>query len=249
MNNNTPGNQEIPYGYCQCGCGQKTTIAPRDDVRYGWIRGKPLQYIQGHNKRHPDLPVNPPNPGGLCMCGCGNITPVAKQTHTRNGYIKGEHICYLPGHATRVRFGSLLSRFWAGFNKRGFDECWEWKSGLDKDGYGSISQNRKHYRAHRFSYELHYGPIPEGLSALHRCDNPRCVNPNHLFLGTSADNVADMLQKNRFGRSKLTPEEVTKIRDLYERGGVTHADLAAEYGVSGPTIGRIVNRKGWHHIP
>lgn len=108
MSNNTPQlplftakpsepTQEIPYGYCQCGCGERTQIAKRNDKRDGSIKGQPVRFISGHNGRKHPIPENP-NPGGLCMCGCGLPAPIAKRNNARRGIIKGQPSRYLPGH-------------------------------------------------------------------------------------------------------------------------------------------------------
>ena len=95
-----------------------------------------------------------------------------------------------------------MDRFFQKVNKTGF--CWEWLAGKDKDGYGKIKIRGKTLQAHRVSWGIHNGPIPEGIGVLHRCDNPSCVNPLHLFLGTTLDNMRDRDAKGRNGYSKRT---------------------------------------------
>lgn len=131
--------------------------------------------------------------------------------------------------------------------------CWEWQGSLNRGGYGSTWVNGKSTLAHRYSYEMANGPIPNGLSVCHRCDNRKCVNPDHLFLGTYHDNVTDMCAKGRNkshkgaqnGRALLTLDQVMAIRSRYANGGVTYDDLAFEYGVGRSTIGSILSNKNW----
>jgi len=101
--------------------------------------------------------------------------------------------------------------------------------------------------AHRIAWMLYHGDIPDGLHVLHHCDNPICVNPNHLFLGTHQDNMDDMVLKKR-NHKKLTAEEVTAIRRRYD-ARERPKDLAAEYGVTPTLIVYIGKRKTWRHIP
>lgn len=145
--------------------------------------------------------------------------------------------------------------------------CWLW-TGRANNGLGHrvvAVRGVKHY-AHRLSYELHVGPIPRGLLVCHTCDNPPCVRPSHLFLGTHADNLADMARKGRHGtrrysvfvpylphgqshpRAKLTDLDVRAIRTRYVGGGTTQRKLSAEYGVSQPMIGYILRRTNWKHV-
>lgn len=140
-------------------------------------------------------------------------------------------------------------------------ECWEWQRSKVNGGYGhfrySDGGDFKNKRAHRLAWELFRGPIPEGMCVLHRCDNPPCCNPDHLFLGSKADNTMDMVDKGRAaggslpGKSnpdaRLTEDDVRAIRGA-RADGVRVASLAAAYGVSGTTIYKIVSRKSWSHV-
>lgn len=137
-------------------------------------------------------------------------------------------------------------------------ECWSWTGGTNKDGYGVVSIGRKRWLAHRFAYTLSHGPIPDGLMVLHSCDNPPCCRLEHLFLGTRADNVADMAAKGRakFGTVDptkprhviLTPGEVIAIRHEFLRGSTNLTLLAKKYGVTTANICRIIHYQTWKHI-
>lgn len=154
----------------------------------------------------------------------------------------------------------VVDRFWEKVEKNGKDGCWEWQAGKHRQGYGSFWFERRLWRSHRFCWTLHFGEIPEGMCVLHDCDNPGCVNPEHLFLGTHKDNSQDASKKGRFpdrrglnpgeahGRSKLTEEQVLSIRKEYKTGNITQAELARKYNVSQATICQIVTRQTWKHI-
>lgn len=150
-----------------------------------------------------------------------------------------------------------IARFWAKIDRRGPDDCWEWTAGnRGKGGYGRFSMGRanKPIRAHRFSWELFYGPIPTGMDVLHRCDNPLCVNPRHLFLGTNLDNVRDMHAKNRHshgeghGQAKLTDAKVRKIRELRKLPGNSYERLAKRFRVSVICIWKVCVGETWKHV-
>jgi hypothetical protein len=130
--------------------------------------------------------------------------------------------------------------------------CVEWTAYRDKDGYGILRVSGKLRRAHRISYERSVGAVPEAMHVLHRCDNPSCINPDHLFLGTNRDNVKDKISKGRDRgihgtenrHNKLTPEQVIEIRNSTG----TQRAVAARYGISGSLVNYIRNGRSWKHL-
>lgn len=150
-----------------------------------------------------------------------------------------------------------IERFWARVAVKGPDDCWEWQFCLDRGGYGIMVVSGLRVRAHRISWVIAHGPIPDGLVICHHCDNRACVNPAHLFIGTLADNNADMYAKGREnivkiigernGSAKLTADDVRAIRDAV-RQGVIGSVLADRYGLNRKTIYRIVHRRSWAHL-
>lgn len=201
----------FPYGECQCGCGQKTRIAPYGYAARQWVKGKPERFFSGHNYRM-----------------------------------------------------TFAERFWGMADASdGPDACWHWKGYIHKNGYGSLPPTL----AHRASWEINRGPIPDGLQVCHKCDANyppgdityrRCVNPAHLFLGTQSDNLRDMVRKGRFGASRtgkgeknpravLTEQTVRLIREKFD-SGMRQADIARELGLTRDLVGGIVRRRSWTHI-
>lgn len=150
-------------------------------------------------------------------------------------------------------------RFWRYVDKS--DGCWLWTGkSLNKKGYGQIQiggQGTKHILAHRLSYEIHCGPIPDGMVVMHSCDNPGCVNPDHLSLGTQSQNILDAFARGRknaipphvfgekCGASKLTEAQAIDVIKSSEPMKI----LAARFGVSNSAIERIKNGKTWRHLP
>jgi hypothetical protein len=144
---------------------------------------------------------------------------------------------------------AIEQRFWQKVHKT--DTCWNWIGCKTEKGYGQMRIGRT-IRAHRYSWVIHNGPIPNNMFVCHRCDNPSCVRPNHLFLGTAKDNTLDMISKHRQcgarGEThpfhKLTNEDIPKIRS----SSLSCNQLAMQYGVSSVLINSIKLRKRWTHI-
>lgn len=146
---------------------------------------------------------------------------------------------------------NLVSRFWAKVVKT--NECWEWCAAFHGSGYGIFGiGGTKIQRAHRFSWELSYGKIPEGLFVLHKCDNRKCVRPEHLFLGTNLDNVRDMIAKRRNspppfmgGRNRRpTPKEMTLLLGLR-----ADTEIARKFGVTKYFVQRRRRELGISAVP
>ena len=147
----------------------------------------------------------------------------------------------------------LEERFWSKVDRSG--ECWEWAASRYPKGYGRFRVAGRTQYAHRVAWELTHGPIPHGMFVCHRCDNPGCVNPDHLFLGTPADNMRDMREKGRgftprlvgetHHQAKLTEADVVAIR----ADPRTQVVIAADYGVTQRNVSAIKRREAWAHIP
>lgn len=165
---------------------------------------------------------------------------------------QGKYFCSKKCHGLS-KIMSLEMRFWEKVDKKSKDECWEWLGAKGGRGYnqGQIRDNNKLIIASRVSWQIHFGNIPDGLSVCHKCDNPPCVNPTHLFLGTHQDNMDDKVKRNRQmqgenqWKSKLTKSDILKIRELYNKKTYNQYDLSGMFGVGQDNISRIINKKIW----
>lgn len=135
----------------------------------------------------------------------------------------------------------ILERFWSHVDTS--QDCWMWTHNRDKHGYGKFYALGRYRKAHRFSWKIAFGEIPEGMCVCHHCDNPACVNPHHLFLGTVAANIADMVRKKRHAR-KLDDKDVRIIRDSNQPVQA----LSKQFGVSKSTISSIKLRRTYRYI-
>lgn len=159
-------------------------------------------------------------------------------------------------------------RFWEKVIKT--RKCWIWNACIQKGGgYGLFAMEGKLQLTHRLSWKMHNGPIPKGLFVLHHCDNPPCVRPDHLFLGTQKDNMRDKVEKGREARgdrhgmrtrpdrvprgerngcAKTTDEEVVEMRERYAAGEISQPQLARQYGLTQATVNDILTGKRWQHV-
>jgi hypothetical protein len=152
---------------------------------------------------------------------------------------------------------SLGDRYWKFAVKT--EGCWEWSGFTDENGYGRVSAYTDDDRwvphlAHRISWELHFGAIPDGLFVLHRCDNPPCSRPDHLFLGNQLDNMQDCASKGRRPRgeeshtAKVTEAQVIEMRLRFAAGERNYSKLGREYGISGGQARAIILKERWRHV-
>lgn len=154
-----------------------------------------------------------------------------------------------------MRRVSLSERFWS--KVQGDTSCWLWLS-TRRAGYGGFRIHGKYFAAHRVAWMLSCGPIPHGLCVLHTCDNPLCVRPSHLFLGTKSDNRRDCVRKGRAfmpdnrgarcAKAKLTEVKALEVKRLGAEGNLTQREIALEYGIDRSQVSRITHGKRWSYL-
>lgn len=183
------------------------------------------------------------------LAECGFLSNELMLTDKANNFLKEYHL---------TKEEKELLRFWEKVEKT--ETCWNWKAHKLKKGYGHFHSKGKEILAHRYSYELHKGKIPENLFVLHSCDNPSCVNPEHLWLGTKKDNRTDCESKGRakyFGskeakkgienvNAKLDEKNVLKIRELKNK--ISHSKIATKFSINRLTVQQILYRRTWKNI-
>lgn len=194
----------------------------------------------------------------LCECGCGVFTNVITKTQRSDNNIAGKPYRFLFGHK---KTADQVKRFWSYVNKKGpihpklSTRCWVWTGAFFKTKgiktYGSAYFKGKSHPANRVAWFLKYGEWPEYF-ACHHCDNKWCVNPSHLYDGTTRENAEDAIARGRIARgerngsSKLKEQEVIELRRLLSTH--THAELAEKYNISIPTIDAIAQGKTWRYL-
>jgi hypothetical protein len=147
----------------------------------------------------------------------------------------------------------VYDRFYSKFLVHPVTRCWIWTDCRISNGYAGIWVSGKSHKAHRLSWELHIGPIPESLHVLHKCDNRLCVRPEHLYIGTNDDNIADKVARGRerylrgadLPCAKITEDDVKEIRSIK---GKTLQQIGDIYGLELSTIGKIRSRRLWKHV-
>lgn len=176
------------------------------------------------------------------------LTPRVKFIGHTAGFPKDLALCIYGQQANGfdVWDWGLHDRFFASFER--VDGCWVWSRGRFDSGYGAFSLRNKNRRAHRVAYEMFKGPIPDGMLVTHSCDNPPCVNPRHLSLGTPQSNMDEKVARGREahvrGHHKLTPDQVSAIRERLS-AGEKQAPIAKAFGVGQATISLIKNGATW----
>jgi hypothetical protein len=178
-----------------------------------------------------------PNPSGLCMCGCGQSTKIAKASHARYGFVAGCPRRYIIGHGRRTSPVEYI------VVDRGFESpCWEWQRYINQYGYGSTTVDGDTRRAHIVYYERIHGPVPEGKELHHRCENRRCVNPEHVEPLTRLEHSVI----SHASRRKLSDDQVRDILGCDK--AISNSALARRYGIATSRVWGIRNRRAYRHV-
>lgn len=218
-------------------------LSNKDKDGYGRFRMPDLNYMA---HRMAWILSNGPIPDGqFVLHRCDN-----------NDCVNPKHL-YLGNQKDSRRWKNKLpiaDRFWNKVNINNDDDCWPWIASKDAKGYGFFKLDGKMVHAHRMALVLEGEKVPDKLLVCHKCDNPPCCNPRHLFIGTHKDNTQDSVRKGRWPigekhhNSKLTEKDIIKIRKLHSKENLSMYRIAKMFNVSNVLIGLIIKRKIWRHV-
>lgn len=193
------------------------------------------------------MPANNTSPHVELVCGVCGTGFAVKHSHAHR-----RRFCSRPCYIAAIhrRADDFEAYFWKRVQKT--PTCWEWTGMRGTAGlrYGIVRRPHdgiKDEVAHRTSWRMHFGEIPDGMFVCHHCDNPLCVRPDHLFLGTQTDNMTDMARKERSAAAKLTADDVREIRRRFANGE-SQSSIAADYPISRRSIGKVTQRIHWRHV-
>jgi hypothetical protein len=232
-------------GVSSCGCGSRgDRVSGRDLVgsRFGRLVGV-SRATSGRSA------------SWNMRCDCGNEV-VALQCNLVRGKATSCGCLFNDKWKQKARAVRPGARLWAKVRRGGDDDCWPWLGGIARGGYGVITVNRTVWSTHRLAWTVTSGEIPNEALVCHKCDNPPCCNPSHLFLGTHKDNSDDMHSKGRarpphgvkHPRAKLTDVDVLELRAAAANGTLVFRDAIRRYRVCQSTIRRAIDRANWKHV-
>lgn len=223
----------VDYGFCWCGCGERTSIAKQSHTKQRLVKNEPLRFLPGHRQRLSRTgqkmepaeyhrlwtKKRPGIPYGYCWCGCGQKTALSKYSSVNRGHVKGEPRRYAKGHNSNTNPFPFHEVRHLGYKT----DCWAWLGHVERSGYGTTTLNGKRAYAHRKYYLEFVGPIAEGLQLDHKCRVRYCVNPDHLEQVTPVEN------NRRRINSMVSEAQVVEIKALWRSGQYTEVDLAEIY--------------------
>ncbi len=255
--NTTSLSPSIPFGYCECGCGQPAPLSPYTNKKRGYIAGQPLRFVQGHNgsilspkfagtqavtEYRAWWEKNAPVPYGFCWCGCGNKTATATRNRDSPRLVRGEPRRYVAGHQGGTGLGKKRFSTRYLLEDRGHSTpCWIWQGAKDAHGYGrvGVSGTRRTRNAYAVYYEEEYGTVPAGLELDHLCRQPSCVRPDHLEPVTHTENL------RRGKRAKIDQGTADSIRRAREEAELTYSQLAKAFNTTEAIVGYVVRGETW----
>lgn len=236
-----PIEEPNPSGLCVCGCGEKTTMAPYTSFERGYVKGKPMKYIKGHQRRKDDylslMASEGPNPSGICQCGCGQTTPLGSATIRSTGLVKGKHARFVLGHQTPSSWPGykVVETNYVDKVTKQSSPCHFFAGAIDKNGYGRWGV--AYDLAHRLAWTNEVGPIPEGHIIHHKCEQRPCINVLHLQPTTRS--------KHKTVGSRMTWEIACQMREATG----TNKEISARFGFTKNFVGQVRLWRVWKTDP